>query len=87
MRPKKRSLTIRGHPTSVSLECELWEEFQSIAKSHNLSVASLVAQIDASRGESNHGLSSAIRLFILAYWKDKATHPTSPSTGTVSNNQ
>ena len=31
-RPVKRSLTLRGHRTSVSLEDEFWQAFRDIAK-------------------------------------------------------
>ena len=72
MRPKKRSLTIRGHRTSIALEDELWEDFQFIAKSRNCSTASLAADIDSERVDSGRSLSSAIRIFILQYWKNKA---------------
>jgi predicted DNA-binding ribbon-helix-helix protein len=59
----KRSLTISGHRTSLSLEPEFWEALQHAATSRNMSVAALVSEIDASRGERN--LSSAVRVWIL----------------------
>lgn len=59
---KKRSLTIRGHMTSVSLEDAFWEELGQIARARNTSVAGLVSEIDSAR---KSGLSSAIRLFVL----------------------
>ncbi len=59
----KRSLTIAGHRTSVSLEEIFWSELRSIAEKRCQSVAALVAQIDAARGEAN--LSSALRVFVL----------------------
>lgn len=63
-RPRKRSLTLRGHRTSVSLEDVFWEDFQAIAAARGLSVNELAAQIDAARGVSA-GLASAIRVFVL----------------------
>ena len=87
MRPKKRSVTILGHRTSISLEDEMWDEFQYIADSLNRSVDRLAAEIDAERSDSGRGLSSAIRIFIVNYWKDRAAQPISPSTGTVSSSQ
>lgn len=60
---RKRSLTIAGHRTSVSLEVEFWETLTSIARSRNKSVAELVGEIDTSRGARN--LSSAIRIHVL----------------------
>ena len=59
----KRSLVISGHRTSISLEEAFWRALTSLASARSQSIASLVAQIDATRGESN--LSSAIRVYIL----------------------
>lgn len=63
-RPAKRSLTLRGHRTSVSLEDPFWEEFRRIASARGQSVNDLAAEIDAMRGLSS-GLASAIRVFVL----------------------
>ncbi|MEO1704401.1 MAG: ribbon-helix-helix domain-containing protein [Pseudomonadota bacterium] len=63
-RPKKRSLTLKGHRTSVSLEDEFWAEFRSIAAAQHKAVNVLAAEIDADRG-LEMGLASAIRLFVL----------------------
>ena len=60
---QKRSLTIRGHRTSISLEEPFWIALNDIAKARQQSVASLVQMIDKERVG---GLSSAIRVFILA---------------------
>ena len=60
---KKRSLTIHGHRTSISLEEPFWAALNDIAKARQMSVASLVQMIDKER---SGGLSSAIRIFILA---------------------
>lgn len=59
----KRSLTIAGHRTSLSLEAEFWAALTEAAKSENKSVAGLAGEIDATRGERN--LSSAIRVWLL----------------------
>ncbi|MBY4892264.1 aryl-sulfate sulfotransferase [Jannaschia sp. EhC01] len=64
-RPRKRSLTLQGHRTSVSLEDAFWEDLQAIAEARGQSVNALVAEIDAARGVSA-GLASAIRVFVLA---------------------
>ena len=63
-RPKKHSLTLRGHRTSVSLEDEFWQAFQAIAKDQGRAVSALAAEIDADRG-LDMGLAGAIRLFVL----------------------
>ncbi len=60
----KRSLTIAGHRTSLSLEPEFWTSLTQAAAARKISLASLVAEIDSARGEQN--LSSAIRVWLLA---------------------
>lgn len=60
----KRSVTIAGHRTSVSLEEPFWEALGEIARERGLSLGALVALIDAGRGTGN--LSSALRLHVLA---------------------
>jgi predicted DNA-binding ribbon-helix-helix protein len=63
-RPVKRSLTLRGHRTSVSLEEPFWEEFRRLAAQDGLSVNELAATLDEGRGEAA-GLASAIRVWVL----------------------
>ncbi len=59
----KRSLTIAGHRTSISLEPEFWESLNTYATQEHKSIAALVSEIDQSRGAKN--LSSAIRVWVL----------------------
>jgi predicted DNA-binding ribbon-helix-helix protein len=59
----KRSVSIAGHRTSVSLEPPFWDALREIAKARGLPVQRLIVEIDGSRGEQN--LSSAIRVFVL----------------------
>jgi predicted DNA-binding ribbon-helix-helix protein len=59
---RKRSVTIAGHRTSVSLEDAFWDELAQDARRRGLSVNALIAEIDDAR-ETN--LSSAIRLYVL----------------------
>ncbi|WP_061931076.1 ribbon-helix-helix domain-containing protein [Aureimonas sp. AU22] len=61
----KRSLSIRGHRTSISLEDAFWSELRSLAVRRHMSLAALIAEIDAERGADTN-LSSAIRLHVLA---------------------
>jgi predicted DNA-binding ribbon-helix-helix protein len=61
---KKRSFTLSGHRTSVALEAEFWAVIDISAARDGVSLAALVAKIDASRGE--RPLASALRLFALA---------------------
>ncbi|KIC11200.1 arylsulfate sulfotransferase [Leisingera sp. ANG-M1] len=63
-RPKKHSLTLRGHRTSVSLEDEFWDAFREIAAEDGRPINDLAAEIDEMRGE-DCGLASAVRLFVL----------------------
>jgi predicted DNA-binding ribbon-helix-helix protein len=62
-RPVKRSLTLSGHRTSVSLEEAFWQAFRAIAARDGLPLNRLAARIDAGRGDI--GLASAIRVFVL----------------------
>ncbi len=64
-RPKKRSLTLRGHRTSVSLEDPYWKAFVAIAGEDGKPINALAAEIDEARGVEC-GLASAIRLFVFA---------------------
>ncbi|MCO5091930.1 ribbon-helix-helix domain-containing protein [Bosea sp. (in: a-proteobacteria)] len=68
MRPeRKRSLSIAGHRTSLSLEAPFWEALKEIAASEGRPLAALVAEVDSGRGETN--LSSALRLHALAHYR------------------
>ncbi|WEX11373.1 ribbon-helix-helix domain-containing protein [Chelativorans sp. AA-79] len=62
--PKKRSVTIRGHRTSFSLEDAFYAELESMAAARGKPVAALIAEIDASRPPETN-LSSALRLYVL----------------------
>lgn len=69
-RPVKRSLTLRGHRTSVSLEDEFWSAFRQIARDQNRALNDLAAEIDAARHPQT-GLATAIRLFVLRYYRTR----------------
>ena len=62
--PKKRSLTIAGHRTSITLEDAFWSELKRTATDMGLTVTALVAAIDACRVPA--ALPAAIRVFLLA---------------------
>ncbi|NJM33467.1 MAG: ribbon-helix-helix domain-containing protein [Rhodomicrobium sp.] len=64
-KPRKRSLSIAGHRTSISLEQPFWDGLKAIAAEKGLSLAALAAAIDAVRGEAS--LSSAIRLYVYGH--------------------
>ena len=61
--PKKRSVTLAGHRTSLSLEEEFWDVLREMAEAQGRSVTSLLTEIDAARGERN--FSSAVRVYVL----------------------
>ncbi|WP_411975151.1 ribbon-helix-helix domain-containing protein [Sulfitobacter faviae] len=69
-RPRKHSVTLRGHRTSISLEDEFWDEFRAIAGARGMPINALVAEIDAARG-LDIGLAGAIRLFVLRSLKER----------------
>lgn len=69
-RPVKRSFTIGGHRTSISLEAPFWDALRAAAARENVSLAHLIASIDQERGGS--GLSSAVRVWLLDYYRNGA---------------
>lgn len=68
-RPVKRSFTIGGHRTSISLETPFWEALQAAAALERTSLSNLIGRIDADRGGG--GLSSAVRIWLLDYYRSK----------------
>lgn len=64
--PVKRSVTIAGHPTSISLEPMFWEALEAEAARRALPVNALVARIDVERMEADNppNLTSAIRQWL-----------------------
>jgi predicted DNA-binding ribbon-helix-helix protein len=67
---KKRSIVIGRHKTSISLEDDFWTSLQQIARGRRVTRSDLIATLDAAREHSN--LSSAIRVFILDHYREKA---------------
>jgi len=67
MRPVKRSFSIGGHRTSISLEPQFWSALKDVAAHERLPLAKLVGTIDKNRGDS--GLSSAVRIWLLRYFQ------------------
>jgi predicted DNA-binding ribbon-helix-helix protein len=66
----KRSVTISGHRTSVSLEAEFWQALTEIAAETKRPLAKLIDEIDKRDGRGNN-LSSALRVFVLAHYRKK----------------
>ena len=70
---RKRSLTIRGHRTSVSLEPEFWSAFIEIAAEQGVPANQLAAEIDERR-DISQGLSSSLRVFVLEHFRRAESH-------------
>lgn len=72
-RPSKRSVTLKGHRTSVTLEHAFWDALRDISKAEGHSINELIGRIDeerlASGGLGGAGLSSAIRVYVLDWYK------------------
>lgn len=70
--PVKRSMTIAGHTTSISLEPLFWHALEEAAQATNLPLSALVARIDAARLDAPDppNLASAIRCWLLAHSGD-----------------
>ena len=64
-KPKKRSLSLKGHRTSVTLEDKFWEEFCKIAFRKKMSANELASQLDSTRELNSISLASLIRHLVL----------------------
>ncbi|SFM03640.1 Ribbon-helix-helix domain-containing protein [Bradyrhizobium sp. NFR13] len=67
----KRSIVVGGHKTSVSLEEAFWSGIKEIADVRSITMTDLVSEIDRKRDQGN--LSSAIRLQVLAHYRNQIT--------------
>lgn len=63
---RKHSITLHGHATSFSLEDVFYDLLIAISRRNKQSLASLIASIDAERGNQNN-LSSSLRLYVLEW--------------------
>jgi predicted DNA-binding ribbon-helix-helix protein len=75
----KRSIVIAGHKTSVSLEDAFWKGLKEIAGGRDMTLSEMVAAIDSDRQHGN--LSSAIRLFVLDFYRNGRTEPNDEREG------
>jgi len=69
----KRSVFLAGRKTSVSLEDEFWNALKEIAGDRHVTLSELFSGIDKQRQHGN--FSSALRLFVLEYYRGKAEKP------------
>ena len=70
-RPVKRSFSIAGHRTSISLEAAFWEAFRELCEADGVTMAARLAEIDRARGDQS-GLSGAVRVWVLARYRSRA---------------
>ena len=73
----KRSIVVAGHKTSVSLEEAFWIGMKEVAGLRSMTLSELVGEIDTNRHHGN--LSSAIRLFVLDYFKNRTIAVAAPA--------
>lgn len=66
--PRKRSISIKGHRTSLSLEPVFWDLLKEEAAVRRVSMAQLVSRIDDTRTTN---LSSAIRVYLALQLKER----------------
>jgi len=76
----KRSIVVAGHKTSVSLEDAFWKGLKEIAGGRHMTLSDLVATIDSERQYGN--LSSAIRLFVLDFYRNQLSVEQTERDGT-----
>nr|WP_246522340.1 ribbon-helix-helix domain-containing protein [Neoroseomonas terrae] len=62
----KRSFSLAGHRTSVALEPAFWAALEAAARRRAVSLAALVAELDAARAADGAPLASTLRVFALA---------------------
>lgn len=84
--PVKRSVTIAGHQTSISLEPLFWDMLRAAAEGDGISINTLVARIDGERIRSATppGLASAVRVWLVDRLQHKgggSLAATAPLTG------
>jgi predicted DNA-binding ribbon-helix-helix protein len=65
----RRSIVIDGRKTTVSLEDAFWNALKEIATGRNMTRSHLIGAINSGRQQIN--LSSAVRLFVLGFYKDQ----------------
>lgn len=69
--PMKRTVSVRGHKTSITLEDGFWNSLREIAKHGGMPLGRLIAVVNEMPERGN--LSSTLRLFVLAFYKERAT--------------
>jgi len=70
----KRSVTVRGRKTSISLDVPLWEALRRLAEAESIAISALISEIDQER--SHGSLSEAVRSFVLNNFHERITAET-----------
>ena len=76
---RSRNFEMGGRRTSARLESPLWQAFDEICADHGVNRAGLARMIDARR-VSGTGLTSALRIFLLSYYRAAARKETRSQT-------
>ena len=73
--PVKRSVTIAGHATSISLEPVFWNALERIAASDRLPLNALIANVDALRIDvaDPPNLASALRTWLFTLYRENTS--------------
>lgn len=67
-----RNLVISGHRTSVRLEDEIWAALKDVAERGGYTVHELASRIHRLK-KSGQSFTSAIRVFLMLYYRNAAT--------------
>ncbi|MBL4619798.1 MAG: ribbon-helix-helix domain-containing protein [Alphaproteobacteria bacterium] len=64
---RKRSISLKGHRTSIALEDAFWSALEEFATSDECSLPQLIYEIDRTRIKETPppGLASALRVYVL----------------------
>jgi predicted DNA-binding ribbon-helix-helix protein len=84
-RPVKRSFSIAGHRTSISLEAAFWDAFRELCRADGISMAARLADLDRQRG-GTAGLSGTVRVWVLQRYRVQRPDPPSCQDGGSANN-
>ncbi len=67
---RKRSITLHGHRTSITLEPEFWAGLEELAAMQRKTITAAIAAIDDERDPENN-LSSCIRVAVLKHYQSQ----------------
>lgn len=68
----KRSVSIKGHRTSIALEAEFWDTLEAAATARGVTLPRLIGEIDRARLSAGGNLASALRVFALKFSTEAA---------------